>query len=155
MAISTNTPGEVIEFEDIGARVYNDANISIPNNTLTTLTFNSERWDTDGIHEGVTNPDRLTCQTAGKYVIHATIEYAASNAGNRVVALYVNATNIVYVTYTATQTLASRYEVSAIYDLDVDDYVTCQVYQTSGGALNVVSAANRSPEFAMQLIAEA
>ena len=55
---------------DIGARVYNDANISIPDNTETAVTFNTEEWDTDTIHDPSTNPERLTAKTAGKYLGH-------------------------------------------------------------------------------------
>ena len=34
-----------------GARVYHNANQSISNTTVTALAFNSERWDTDTIHD--------------------------------------------------------------------------------------------------------
>ena len=37
-----------------------------------------------------------------------------------------------------------------IYDLVATDYLEIEVYQSSGGALNVTSNANYSPEFALQ-----
>ncbi|MBA7658568.1 hypothetical protein ES703_66527 [subsurface metagenome] len=36
-----------------GARVYHDADQAIPHATGTMLSFNSERWDTDAIHDNL------------------------------------------------------------------------------------------------------
>src|SRR4051794_16526480 len=52
--------------------VYNDAAQSIPDGALTALTFNTEHFDTDSIHSTSSNTSRLTCQTAGIYVITAS-----------------------------------------------------------------------------------
>ena len=49
---------------DANVRAYNNANITVPNATLTALPLNSERWDTNSIHDLATNNTRLTCQTA-------------------------------------------------------------------------------------------
>ena len=70
---------------DIGARVYNNANISIPDSTVTALTFNSERWDTDSIHSTVSNTSRLTAQTASKYDIKGNIKWASNSTGTRLI----------------------------------------------------------------------
>jgi hypothetical protein len=139
---------------DIGARVYNTANLSINNATDTALTFNSERWDTDGLHSTVSNTSRLTCTRAGKYAITGHVEFAANATGGRQVFLRLNgATDIGRVAYTsASATIPSRMIPHAEYDLEVGDYVELYVTQNSGGALNVVAAAQRSPEFEMQLI---
>ena len=58
---------------DIGARAHHSSNQSITNNTFTVLSLNSERWDTDSIHDNSTNNSRLTCNTAGKYIITAGV----------------------------------------------------------------------------------
>lgn len=42
---------------------------SIPNNTLTALTFNVEFWDTDTMHSLVADTNRITFTTAGKYLV--------------------------------------------------------------------------------------
>jgi len=44
--------------------------------------------------------------------------------------------------------------ISSIYKLAITDYVEVRVYQNSGGNLNINASGNRSPEFAMQLLAE-
>jgi hypothetical protein len=137
-----------------GARVYNNADIAISNDSGTALTFNSERYDTDTIHDTVTNTGRLTCKTAGVYIISANIEFAAHSTGTRQVFIRLNGSSYIAMTNSApvASPLAHRFSISTIYKLEVSDYLTLEVYQSSGGNLNVVSASARSPEFAMQRI---
>lgn len=40
----------------------------------TSLPFTSELFDTDGIHDNVTNNNRLTCRTDGLYLVMASVE---------------------------------------------------------------------------------
>lgn len=139
---------------DKSCRVYNSENISIPNNEVTTLTFDSERWDTDSIHDLVTNPERLTCKTAGRYVIMAQAQFYINTTGRRMIRLRVNGFSIGFdernpVTVGANSPLLAQ----TIFDFAVGDYVTVQVYQTSGNALNILSVAKYSPEFMMARIA--
>jgi hypothetical protein len=55
---------------DVSARVFNSADITVPDSVNSFyLSFDSEHWDTDNIHDTTTNPTRLTAQTAGKYMI--------------------------------------------------------------------------------------
>ena len=126
-------------------RVYNSANISIPNNTLTALTFNSERVDTDTMHSTVTNTGRITMTTAGWYDVGGAIQWPAAAAGARAVYLRVNGTN-----YIAAKRLDNAaqvdMEVSTSWQFAAADYVEVVVLQVSGGALNVVAAASSSPE---------
>ncbi|KKM04831.1 hypothetical protein LCGC14_1760300, partial [marine sediment metagenome] len=68
---------------DIGARVYNDAAITLTTNVVKFLTFNQERYDTDTIHSTSSNTDRLTATTAGKYLISATVEIESNGTGRR------------------------------------------------------------------------
>ena len=50
----------------IGAHAYHNAAQSINTASETTLALNSERWDTDSIHDTAVNNSRLTCVTPGK-----------------------------------------------------------------------------------------
>ena len=139
---------------DIGARVYNSANISIPHNTNTILTFDSERWDTDTIHDTTTNTSRLTCKTAGKYIISAGVEFSADTAQQRQVKILLNGTTVIaYHSNDTSNVPTPRFAISTPYNLAVNDYVEVQVYQNSGSALNVVAASAYSPEFSIQMIA--
>jgi hypothetical protein len=56
------------------ARVYNSAAQTFVQATENTLSFDSERFDTDTIHDPAVNPSRLTCKTAGLYQITADIQ---------------------------------------------------------------------------------
>jgi hypothetical protein len=132
------------------ARVYNDAAISINNDTITALTFNSERWDTDTIHNTSTNTNRLTCQTAGLYLIHGHVRFASNNTGYRIAGIRLNgSTQIANQKTGATQGTTTVLSVSTVYLLTASDYVELVAYQDSGGALNVEAGGNLSPEFGM------
>jgi hypothetical protein len=143
-----------VNYEDIGARVYNSTGISIPNIIGTEVTFDSERWDTDSIHSTVSNTGRLTCQTPGKYLITFSGSFAADADGKRIVNFLLNGdTFIAIVDFTSIGADAStRIFLSTIYDLAVSDYVIVKVSQTSGDALTLEAGANYSPEFMMQRI---
>jgi hypothetical protein len=139
----------------IGARVYNNANLSIANTTDTALTFNSERFDTDSIHSTSSNTSRLTCQTPGVYLIHADVSFAINASGLRFVYLRLNGTTIIAESSMMPISTGARSHmvVTTLYELDAGDYVEVLVYQTSGGSLTVDYLAAHSPEFGMVRIA--
>lgn len=64
-----------------GARVYRSTTQSITSGAERTVSFDSERFDTDSYHEGVTNPSRITFPATGKYLVGANIGYGAANSG--------------------------------------------------------------------------
>lgn len=133
------------------ARAYNSAVQAIANNSVTTITFDSERWDTDAIHSTSVNTSRLTCKTAGVYTIGAHIGFAANSTGIRNVYIYLNGTTYIAINIApAVNGDASIYSVTTDYELAVNDYVEAQVLQTSGGSLNTVAAVAYSPEFWMK-----
>lgn len=136
-----------------GARVYHSAVQTIPNVTFTFLAFNSERWDTDNIHNPAANNSRLTCRTAGKYIIIGQVYFAANANGLRQAQIFLNgATVLATVRDDPDSGLMWQRGVSTIYNLGVGDFVELNVYQNSGGNLNVTFYAQFSPEFMMQRI---
>jgi hypothetical protein len=133
-------------------RVYHDVAQSCANDSNTVLAFNSERYDTDTIHDITTNNSRLTCKTAGKYNIFAGIEFAANATGFRQVSLLLNGTYQIAVSNTNALSLSitpTRINVSTVFDLAVNDYVEVEVYHTAGVAIDVNSSTGYSPEFGM------
>src|SRR5262249_62351799 len=65
---------------DVSARVFNSADVTVPNmnpGEWTSLTFNSERWDTANLHETTTNSGRLKASVAGKNYIFAKITWGS------------------------------------------------------------------------------
>ncbi len=152
----TNGAGAItIATNPLGTRVFNSANISISNATSTALTFDTEDFDTDNIHSVVSNTNRLTCVTAGYYLIWAQIEFAASAVGVRHLNLKKNATlylgtNIMVAPGGGT---VARGNAVTVALLAAGDYVEAEVYQDSGGSLNVNSNSDWSPIFGMIRIA--
>ncbi|KKL83056.1 hypothetical protein LCGC14_1978570 [marine sediment metagenome] len=136
---------------DIGARAFDNANQTISDNTATAIDLNSERYDTDTIHDLSTNNSRLTATTAGKYVITANIEFASNSTGRRLITIRLNgSTFIAEMEWDANQNDTTRMALTTIYELAATNYVEIVVLQTSTGNLDVVANANFSPEFAMQ-----
>jgi len=142
---------DVAYLRGIGARVYNSGNISINNASDTILTFDSERFDTDTMHSTSSNTGRLTATTAGVYDIKAQIEWAATaNTGFRQGFIILNGiTNLAAERYYLAANEVLWLNIQTTYELAAGDYVEIQVHQTSGAALNVLYAANVSPEFSM------
>ena len=150
MAIKT---GDVSSAYIEGARVYHNANQTIASGTWTTLSFNSERYDTDNIHDPTTNNSRLTCRAAGKYLIIAHGYFASNATGIRAMRLLLNGLELIG--YFQAHVGADGYWrgiVSTTYNLAVDDYVEVQVNQTSGAELDFLCFGQYSPEFMMQRI---
>lgn len=136
-----------------GARVYRSTNQDVANETSVKVNFDSERYDTDSIHSTVSNNSRLTCKTAGKYMIVFHGYMTANANGDRRFQIYLN--NGTYIAVSRLGLDPSGYAsmpVSTIYDLAVDDYVEAVVYQNSGSTLQLVSYGNFTPEFMMQRI---
>jgi len=134
-----------------GARVYNFANITLTSGSPLALTFDSERYDNGGLHEGVTNPSRLTAQKAGKYFISAHVIWDANATGRR--GLYVKLNGITWLASHVQPTTSASYtemSVATVYHLAATDYVEAIVFQDSGGNLNALAVSDDSPVFAMQ-----
>ena len=138
----------------ITAQVYNNANLSIANNTVTALTMNSERSDTDGMHSTSVNTSRLTCVTPGTYIITGNAAFASNATGIRVLSIRANGTtDLAKVDSDAVATDVTVLSVSKVVTLGVGEYVELTVYQNSGGNLNVQANTNYSPEFTAARIA--
>lgn len=128
--------------------VYHNANQSITNNTNTVLAFNSERWDTDGMHDTVTNNSRVTATTAGLYIIHGLVFWdGGSSVGLRDQYLRVNgATIIAEKAVPPAGTNVTAVTFGTDWYLNAGDYVELLVYQNSGGSLNVLFQNAYSPD---------
>ena len=137
----------------IWARVYHNANQSISHDTATALAFNSERADTDTIHDTSTNNSRLTCKTAGVYTIVGQCGFDANGTGLRELQLKLNGSTLIAIKRVPNTGSGdpAYIDVTTIYSLAVNDYVEMFAKQTSGGSLDVISAGNFSPEFMMRL----
>jgi hypothetical protein len=133
-------------------RVYHTANQAINNNALTALAFNSERFDTNTMHDTVTNNSRITFNTAGLYIVTGSFAFALDTDYTDITGLIrmTGATTIAEETRYATGVSAiPRLTISTLYKFAVSEYVELVAYQTntSANANNVTASLNYSPEF--------
>ena len=124
------------------AKVHKVAAQTLANNTLTSLTFVTEDYDTDTIHSNASNTERLTATTAGLYVVTASVFFDANATGYREIRLYKNGSGSTWLNGALTTGLAAT------------DYVEVYALQTSGGNLDVLGSAALQTNFEMRLIAQ-
>jgi hypothetical protein len=138
---------------DITAHVTHSVAQSIATNTGTILAFDTERYDTDGMHDIATNNTRLTAKSPGRYLVWGGVGFGTSTTGYRQGHIVKNGSLGLLAMRIAS--LADSYlSIATIATLAVGDYVELQVRQTSGGALDVLkSAGETTPEFGMTRIA--
>lgn len=136
----------------VGARVYKAADQLIANATEQIMTMDTERFDSDGFHDTVTNNTRLTIPASmgGYYMVGGHALYAANATGIRQTALYVNSvatgTRIATITVPPVTATAVYEPVSTLWQFAAADYVELVCYQNSGGNLNVTAVQAASPE---------
>ena len=137
---------------DKGARVYRNVSKVIATGSLDTkVDFDLESYDTDTIHDNSTNNTRLTCKTAGKYLIYAQAYWTGNATGARQIVLGLNSvTNIGMALCGAYDTTALMQTCLTIYSLAVNDYVEMIVNQTSGGNLTLICGLANNTHFLMQ-----
>ena len=132
---------------DISCRLTHSATQSIANSTQTPLTFDTETFDTDSMHDA-SNPTRITFTTAGKYLINANWTWGANTSGFRRGRIRVGGSLVIGMVQTVTPAAGNpRMTLSCIYGFDADEYVELVVDQDSGGALIVSSESLYSPIF--------
>lgn len=132
--------GHSVFTSDISVKVYADAAQEIADDTTTTLTFNQEAFKTvDGMHSNSQDNDRLISPSDGKYLVLGQVEWQDSTAGSRWMQIVNQAgatiTTVGCATVTATSFTMGQ-TISALVDIDEDDWVRLIVRQNSGGALD-------------------
>uniref|UniRef100_A0A6M3KTY1 Uncharacterized protein n=1 Tax=viral metagenome TaxID=1070528 RepID=A0A6M3KTY1_9ZZZZ len=112
-------------------------NQTIPDATITTVSFNYEYRDTENWHLNATNPSRITFDGPdGTTVQIKGIATFANNAtGRRHILVAKNGTVIAQTNANAVSDAASRLNIAIDDYLDNGDYIEMQVYQNSGGDL--------------------
>jgi hypothetical protein len=134
----------------MGAHVYRTTSQTIPGSTVTVLTFDAERNDASGWHSTVTNTSRLTAPVAGWYLIGGTVEWATGNTvGARYALLILNGATQIAMAGGPVGTSAEAIQLTpaVAWYMNAGDYVELNLYQTSGGSLQILATPARSPEF--------
>lgn len=110
---------------------------SIPNNALTAVTWNTEVFDTGGIHSG--SDSKITIQKTGYYMVCVNIHWAASALGDRYLVFYKDTApaESMQQHYSPGFSVSHNQAFACILSLEAGKEYTLYVYQTSGSALNI------------------
>jgi len=134
------------------ARVRHSANQSIASGgAAKVLTFNTEDYDTDSIHDNGVAPSRLTCQTAGHYLIIGQAEWQSNTSGRRTLTIVLNGATYIAISNDIAAGPNGQVVMTTSL-LNVGDYVELTAYQDSGTNLNVIGGQAHSPVLAMHRI---
>jgi hypothetical protein len=131
-------PGETAPVPAAKAVRFSD--ISIPSGTQTPIPFDHTLFDYSNMHSDVTNNERLTAPINGLYLIEATLSWDASDGGGVRAISVAGAFGGGDVRPQAASTGSTINNASAIVELFQGDEVHVDATQTSGSALNVVTA---------------
>lgn len=138
-------------------RVFHNADQSIASGAETTVAFNQERFDPDGMHDPVTNNSRVTIPFAGVYTmvfsghyqsradyLHAYAQLLANGS------LIISLPNAVG-TFTGPGSSGLRVGSSGLWKFNAGDYVEVRTTQVNSAAAASLlqSASAYSPEFAV------
>lgn len=149
---------EWVSSSEFGARVYQtQAFTPILSGQYNYLTFNTQRFDTGGMWNAA-NPSRLTATKKGIYYVYGHVAVGrGDNNVQRVIAIFVNRTQII-----AAQGLLSlptvNISIASSIELNVGDYV--ELGYVTGSSVNPEEFVPASPtfwhtnEFGMNLLAQ-
>lgn len=114
---------------------------SINDSTLTDVTWGTDISDTWGMHDTVSNTERVTIPKAGRYLCIGIASWAANATGQRQMYLEeVGSLNKIFAydqVSPSGASLQTRHLTGTALELEKDVYIKMVVRQTSGGALNI------------------
>jgi len=129
-----------------GALVKDAANHTLSDSTFTVLTFDTEAYDTDTIHDTVTNSSRLTVPSGvTKVRVTGMVSWSANATGIRYSYIYINNSpsytgrGAIHQDGSSTSQLDQAIS-TAIVEVTSGDYFELFSYQSSGGNLDVLSS---------------
>jgi len=122
-------------------RLWSTAAVSATTSTYTAMTWDSEDYDTDGMHSTSSNTSRITIATDGLYQLSGAIGWAASATGRRWQQWYKNGTTL-GVDYSLIVNAGSSSAIvcpapTVTVSLVAGDYIELFGWQDSGGSLNM------------------
>lgn len=110
----------------------------IPDSTYTEVSFNTEQSDTAGMWDAGT-PGRTTCLVPGIYALAGSVMWDNSTIGTRTARLMLNGASALAFDKTEAFSTSHTNTVVSISALSLGDYISLDVLQNSGSALNVLN----------------
>jgi hypothetical protein len=123
----------------VGAAIYRDVAVAISNATWTTITWDTEDYDTNGFWASSPNATRITIPSGkgGKYLFNFSACFGSNSTGVRLCKLQKNGTDILFGNWIGASGDAVTINGSGVLNLSASDYIEMQVYQSSAGNLNI------------------
>ena len=123
---------------------------SVPNNALTAITWDSEIKDTNSMFDAG-SPTIVTIKTTGFYMIILQTSFAANATGQRRAAIVLSGSTVAPLEQTdASAAGITSHNAVIAHDMTLNDTVTFQAFQDSGGARNL--SANSTYAMVVQII---
>lgn len=130
------------------AHAYRSASISVPTSTLTAITWNTDLYDTDSIHDTASVTSRFTVPTgmAGMWFVSYSLAFDPSGTGTRTTFLLTSAGSRRYAeqTHNADGSSIQMNSGAAMIEMAAAEYVELWAFQDSGSTL---SAARTTSEY--------
>ena len=127
-------------------RAYHNTTISCTTATWTLIQLNSESFDTDTMHDTVTNNSRLTANTAGVYLVTAEAQFTAPSGSPESLQIRLNANGAIgggspVATWQTTGNASANQcmNVANIIYLNAGDYIEAFVQQNTGSSQNLAA----------------
>jgi hypothetical protein len=137
----------------LGCRVTKSANQALVTATNTAITWDVEDYDTNTMHDNVTNNSRITIPSGqgGYYLVQANLVYNDPNSSYSI-AIYKNGAAVKRNYSGTTNANDQDIEITAVLNLAAADYIEIFGRQNSGGNKNVMSNANDPQNSAFQVV---
>jgi hypothetical protein len=136
-----------------GARVFNNSTQSLAAATVVFSDYDTEDYDTDSIHSMVTNTTRLTCKTAGKYLIGGSGRIGGATAGTALtIRIRLNGALLVALDQRPAIGTNDYLSTSTVMDLAINDYLEMAFSAAAGAAMIIDSQAYYTPVLWIQRI---
>lgn len=149
------------------ARIGRTAAQSIPNNTVTAITFDTEActgcYDTTTLHDNSTNPERITIPAAASCTVGGMVSYASNSGGSfRSLYIYLNGSGGTLLALGQREQGSGsnqfslggiNVDIMAGFHAAANDYIELHAYQDSGSSLNI-SQASYTPTFWINCVAD-
>lgn len=141
-----------------GVLIYKSSSQSVPNNTVTNVTFNQEAYDTDNTHDTAVNNNRIVIPAGvSKVRFLAEIRFDISASGTAWAQLLKNNTTA-YIGLTLDHKTIDPLNgailklASPALDVSQGDWFGVNVNQSSGGALNIFGGASWDTWLSMDIL---
>lgn len=130
-------------------RLYHTANQTITHDTYTALVFDSERWDSHGMHSTASNTSRIVVSEPGLYMFGGHVSWDYTTTNGRLLALRMNGFGGIELARCANSTNGgyNSQTICCTAYCYAGDYVELVVYQNAGANRVISAVAKYSPEF--------